>query len=244
MCRTVADSAILLSSIAGYDPEDGASADVPQFDHAKRLRANTSSFRLGKPRLVFYETAADARVTKLDAEIEAATNKALEVLGHLTAGVREMSLPPTPDLFDSVAAAEAYTFHALHLAETPELYQPQTRKDLQAGAKITIAQYMEGRRDLDRMRRMIASVFADVDLLVTPTMPRSPLMIAECLFRCRSAPENSISSACPQYQFVAGLRVRAYRSACRSSDRVSARPRCSRSRMPTSKQQIGTDDCL
>ena len=180
MCRTVADSAILLSSIAGYDPEDGASADVPPFDHAKRLRANTSSFRLGKPRLVFYETAAHARVTRLDAEIEAATNKSFEVLGHLTAGVREMSLPSTPDLFESVAAAEAYAFHASHLANTPELYQQETRKDLQAGANITIAQYMQGRRDLDRMRRMIASVFADVDLLVTPTMPRSPLMIAEC----------------------------------------------------------------
>lgn len=171
ICRTVRDTALVLSAIAGYDPEDGASVDAPRSDYAEHLGVKTTSLRLGKLGGTFYEN--------LDPQIEAAVNKALAVLRHLTAGVREVKLT-TPDLFSSVVDAEAYAFHAPLLAKTPELYHPETRKDLQLGAKVTMTEYMQGRRDLDRLRRVIGRVFTDVDLLVTPTMPRPPLAIAEC----------------------------------------------------------------
>ncbi len=172
MCRTVTDTAILLSCIAGYDSEDGASINTPQSDYAKHLQTRTASFRLGKPGGMFYE--------KLDAEIEAALKKALDVLRQMTAGIQEVKLPPAPDLFASVADAEAYAFHAPYLERTPELYRPETRKDLHTGESIKMVDYMQGRRDLDRMRRIVGSVFTNVDLLVTPTMPRPPLLIADC----------------------------------------------------------------
>jgi aspartyl-tRNA(Asn)/glutamyl-tRNA(Gln) amidotransferase subunit A len=136
------------------------------------LGARTRSFRLGLPRTPFYEN--------LDPEIEAAVRSALEVLSPLTERSQEVKLPPTPDLFSSVADAETYAFHAPNLAKTPELYNAETRRVLQEGAKVSMAEYMQGRRDLDRMRRIIGKVFAGVDLLVTPTMPRPPLTIAEC----------------------------------------------------------------
>jgi aspartyl-tRNA(Asn)/glutamyl-tRNA(Gln) amidotransferase subunit A len=172
MCRTVADTALLLSAIAGYDPDDSSSIDVPRRNYLTSLRARTHSFRLGLPRTPFYEN--------LDPEIEDAVGGALEVLSHLTERSQEVKLPPTPDLFSSVVDAEAYAFHAPNLAETPELYNAETRKVLQVGAKVSMTEYMQGRRDLDRMRRIIGKVFAAVDLLVTPTMPKPPLAIAEC----------------------------------------------------------------
>jgi aspartyl-tRNA(Asn)/glutamyl-tRNA(Gln) amidotransferase subunit A len=172
MCRTVTDTALLLSAIGGYDPDDSPSIDVPPRNYLIGLRARMHSLRLGIPHSPFNEN--------LDREIDAAVRRALEVLSHLTEGSQEVKLPPTPDLFSSVAGAEAYAFHASNLAKTPELYDAETRKDLQEGAKVSMAEYMQGRRDLDRMRRIIGKVFASVDLLVTPTVPKPPLAIAEC----------------------------------------------------------------
>ena len=183
MCRTVTDTALLLSAIAGYDPDDSASIDTPPRNYLMGLRARTHSFRLGIPRTPFYEN--------LDPEIEAAVRSALEVLSPLTERSQEVKLPPTPDLFSSVADAETYAFHAPNLAKTPELYNAETRRVLQEGAKVSMAEYMQGRRDLDRMRRIIGKVFASVDLLVTPTMPKPPLTIAECREARQMPPTNT-----------------------------------------------------
>ena len=79
-----------------------------------------------------------------------------------------------------MADAEAYAFHALYIEKSPELYDPETRKELLTGAKVTLADYMRGRRDLDRLRHIIGELFKHVDLLVLPTMTRPPLRIAEC----------------------------------------------------------------
>ncbi len=124
----------------------------------------------------------------------------------LTAGVREVKLPG-PESSWLVVDAEAYAFHAPLLAKTPELYHPETRKDLQSSAKVTMTQYMQGRRDLDRLRRVIGRVFADVDLLVTPTIPRPPLAIAECreAFQMPSSTEDFSAYGLPSVSIPCGF---------------------------------------
>ena len=169
MCRTVADTALLLQPIAGYDPQDITSVDAPVPDYAAALRAKTTSLRLGIPRAIFYE--------QLHSEIEAAVTKALEVLRRLTAGLRDVEMPPLQTL--PIVGAEAYAFHAPYLSKTPELYQSPTRQRLERGSQVTTAAYVQARRDLDRLRRAVGSVFVGVDLLVTPTTPIPPLTIEE-----------------------------------------------------------------
>jgi aspartyl-tRNA(Asn)/glutamyl-tRNA(Gln) amidotransferase subunit A len=170
MCRSSADIAIMLSSIAGFDREDAASIEVEDADYFRSSQTTTRSMRLG--RLFGSEAAAPEIITAID--------RAIGVLSRVTAGVRDVELPPTPDLFASVADAEAYSFHAPYLTKSPELYHPETRKELLVGAKVTMADYMQGRRDLDRMRRVIGELFKQVDILVLPTMTRPPLKVADC----------------------------------------------------------------
>jgi aspartyl-tRNA(Asn)/glutamyl-tRNA(Gln) amidotransferase subunit A len=169
MCRTVADAALLLQPIAGYDPLDSNSVDAPVPDYAAALRAKTTSLRLGIPRAIFYQ--------QLDSEIEAAITTALEVLRRLTAGLRDVELPPLQTL--PIVGAEAYAFHMPYFSKTPELYQPQTRRRLEDGSQVTTTAYVQARRELDRLRRAVSSVFAGVDLLVTPTTPIPPVTIEE-----------------------------------------------------------------
>jgi aspartyl-tRNA(Asn)/glutamyl-tRNA(Gln) amidotransferase subunit A len=169
MCRTAGDAALLLQAIAGYDPQDTNSVDEPVPDYSQTSRTKVSTLRLGIPRAVFYE--------KLDPEIEAAVNKAIDVLRKLTVSIRDVQLPAYQTL--PVVGAEAYAYHAPYFTKTPELYQPSTRQRLEGAARVTAEAYVQARRELDRLRRAVREVFAGVDLLVTPTTPIPPVAIAE-----------------------------------------------------------------
>jgi aspartyl-tRNA(Asn)/glutamyl-tRNA(Gln) amidotransferase subunit A len=174
MCRSVADAALLLSAIAGYDPRDSTSVEAPIPNYTAALRAKVSALRLGVPRAVFYD--------KLDPEIEAAINTALERLRGLTAGLREVSLQPISDMIaPNIVLAENYAFHAPYFAKTPQLYYAAIRRNLQQGAEVSTAAYIQSRRELDEARLAIVAVFSNVDLLITPTMAVPPPTIEEAV---------------------------------------------------------------
>jgi len=171
MCRSVADAAVLLQAIAGYDPADTNSIDAATPDYSKALTQKVSAFRIGVPRAVFYEG--------LDPEIEHAVTDALQVIGRLTASTRDVELPSYRTL--PVVGAEAYAFHAPYVTKTPELYQRATRDRIEGGSRVSATAYIEGRRELERLRRAVAAVFVTVDLLVTPTTPILPQTVEEAL---------------------------------------------------------------
>jgi aspartyl-tRNA(Asn)/glutamyl-tRNA(Gln) amidotransferase subunit A len=183
MCRRVADAAVMLQAIAGYDPLDTNSLVAPVPDYWRALRQKTSSLRLGIPRAVFYEN--------LDPEIESAIRSALEVLRGLTASTRDVELPRYSTL--PVVGAEAYAYHAPYFTKTPQLYQPMTRRRLEAGSKVSAADYIEGRRELDRLRRAVGGVFSNVDLLITPSTPNLPATIKEAVDDAGTPPAGGVA---------------------------------------------------
>ena len=170
MCQTVADTALMLQALAGYDPGDLASIRAQLPAYLSALYQKTSELRLGVPRAVFFE--------ELDGEIEDATEKALEVLSAITAETRDVELPMTSV---RVVPVEAYAYHAEYLEqeETRRLYQPPVLRRLLTGSDIPAITYVEGRRELARVRRGIETVFSEVDLLITPTSPEFPITIEE-----------------------------------------------------------------
>jgi aspartyl-tRNA(Asn)/glutamyl-tRNA(Gln) amidotransferase subunit A len=167
LCRNVTDAALLLSAIAGYDPRDSTSIEsaIPNYNAA--LRAKVSTLRLGIPRAVFYD--------QLDPEIEAAITTALGVLRRLTAGLRDVSLPPIANtMTPNIVLAENYAFHAPYFAKTPQLYHPAIGRNLRQGSEVTTAAYIQSRHELAEARRSIGSAFSNVDLLITPTTAMPP----------------------------------------------------------------------
>jgi aspartyl-tRNA(Asn)/glutamyl-tRNA(Gln) amidotransferase subunit A len=168
MCRAAADTALLLEAIAGYDPLEPTSVDWPVERYSTAaLRMKTARLRVGVVRGFFFE--------QVDPEIEAAVNAAVDVIRKLVAEVRDAELPSVPDL--AITPAEAYAFHAAYFEKTPNLYQPYTRERLRLAAAVTASQYIEARRELDRLRRSAGSVFSALDLLLTPTTPMPPITI-------------------------------------------------------------------
>jgi aspartyl-tRNA(Asn)/glutamyl-tRNA(Gln) amidotransferase subunit A len=167
--RTVADAAVILHAIAGYDAGDSGSADMPIADYLAALRDDPKPLRIGLPRAYFYDD--------LHPEIAAAVSQALTVLATLSAEIRNIELPVPTDR--TVQSAESYAYHAEFVGRSPERYQPETLRRIQTGAKVTATDYVLHRRAMDQMRHNISDVFKDVDVLVTPTTPIPPPAIAE-----------------------------------------------------------------
>jgi aspartyl-tRNA(Asn)/glutamyl-tRNA(Gln) amidotransferase subunit A len=173
LSRTAADAALLLEAIAGYDPLEPTSVDQQVESYATLMLAKPRPLRLGIVRRFFFE--------QLDPEVESAVNAAIDVLRKLTADVRDVELPPVPAL--PILAAEAYAVHEPYITKSPELYEPETRERVKQGATVTAMAYIEARRELDRLRRAAGSVFATVDVLITPTTPTPPMTIDEATGR-------------------------------------------------------------
>jgi aspartyl-tRNA(Asn)/glutamyl-tRNA(Gln) amidotransferase subunit A len=163
IAATVADAALVLHAIAGYDPLDFHSADVPVCDYASASStspgAEMKMLRIGIPRPYFYDD--------LDAEVCAAVEQALTVIRTLVAEIREIQIEIPADRV--VQNAESYAIHADDVSRTPELYQAETVRRIRNGESISAAEYIRRRQDLDRERRRARNIFAGVDLLVTPT---------------------------------------------------------------------------
>jgi aspartyl-tRNA(Asn)/glutamyl-tRNA(Gln) amidotransferase subunit A len=172
LTATVEDAAIVLQAIAGYDAGDIGSADVPVADYVSGLREGVKGLRVGVLRGYFFDD--------LDAEVAAAVEKALREIASLGAELRELHLGsdevPTER---TLQAAEAYAFHAENVSKSAGLYQAETVRRIKTGEKVSAAEYMQRRRELEEARRGIGAVFADVDVLVTPTMPMPAPAIAD-----------------------------------------------------------------
>ena len=157
LCRTVADTALLLQVIGDFDKFDAT------------VGTETKP-RIGIVRRPFFED--------LDPEIDSAMNEALKLLRELSSEVLEVELPDTPT---AVQAPEVYAIHAKYFAETPELYGRWMRERLQLATEIDIVAYNEARQELDRLRQSCGDVFSQVDFLATPTSPVPPITINEAL---------------------------------------------------------------
>jgi aspartyl-tRNA(Asn)/glutamyl-tRNA(Gln) amidotransferase subunit A len=169
LTSTVEDAAMVLQAIAGYDPGDMTSAEVPVTDYVSGLKEGAKNLRVGIPREYFFDD--------LDPEVVSAMEHALMGIRTLVAEMKDVHLEAPTDR--TLQAAESYAYHAENVAKNPELFQPETLRRIRAGEKVTAGEYIGRRRELERARRDIREVFAAVDVLLTPTTPIPAPAIAE-----------------------------------------------------------------
>jgi aspartyl-tRNA(Asn)/glutamyl-tRNA(Gln) amidotransferase subunit A len=169
LTASVEDAAVVLQAIAGYDAADVTSADVPVEDYVSGLPEGVKSVRVGVVREYFFD--------ELDAEVAAAMEQALRVIVSLGAEVKEVRVDVPTDR--TLQAAESFAYHAENVGRSPELFQAETVRRIRSGEGVSAAEYIRCRGELEVARRNIGAVFADVDVLVTPTMPMPAPAIAD-----------------------------------------------------------------
>jgi aspartyl-tRNA(Asn)/glutamyl-tRNA(Gln) amidotransferase subunit A len=169
LARSVADVAIVLQAIAGFDAEDMTTAEVPVADYLSGMKESPARLRVGVPQDYFFDD--------LDVEVASTLNHAQDTIRTIVAQIKEVRLDVPTDR--TLQKAESYANHAESVAKRPELYDPETLRRIRSGENVSAAEYIQQRRELERVRRSIRSIFADIDLLVTPTTPMPAPSIAE-----------------------------------------------------------------
>ena len=175
LANSVGDAAVMLQMLAGYDAGDPASIDAPVPDYGA-LDKRPPRPRIGVPRSFFFDD--------LHPDVATAIEKTIQVFQGLHAEIRDIRLEVPTDR--TLSSAESWAFHEPMVARSPELYQRATLDRIQSGAGITAAAALRARRDLEAGRHAIREVFEGLDIVLTPTVPIPPPLIAEL----REHPEN------------------------------------------------------
>ena len=167
MARTVEDCAYLLQAIAGHDAADPASSTRPVDDYVGALDGNVRGLRIGVPRNYFFEDA--------DTDNVRAFEDALGTLRKLGADVRDLQIPAfnLSRSFMLIMLSEAFAYHEQDLRLHPELYGEMLRERLLTGALVTGPEYVQAQRVRMQICADVAEVMKTVDVLATPTTPKT-----------------------------------------------------------------------
>jgi aspartyl-tRNA(Asn)/glutamyl-tRNA(Gln) amidotransferase subunit A len=188
--RTVEDCAILLGSMAGHDPKDSTSADLPVPDFAGACARGVRGLRIGIPR--------EYRVDGMPGEIEALWRQGIAWLREAGAEIVDVSLPHTKHglpTYYIVAPAEASSNLArydgvrfgaraeggedlrdLYERTRAEGFGAEVRRRVLIGTYVLSAgyydaYYLRAQKVRGLILRDFTEAFAKVDALLTPTAP-------------------------------------------------------------------------
>ena len=195
--RTVADTAIILESIAGFDPRDATSyrGDRPQI--ADTLDRGVAGLKIG----VVKELSGEG----IDPQVAAACRRMYDALADAGADVSEVSLPATETALSAyylIAPAEASanlarfdgvryglrvdgeTTEDMMARTRAEGFGPEVTRRILLGTYALSAGYYDafyGQAQKVRtlVRRDFAAAYEHVDILVSPTSPTTAFPIGE-----------------------------------------------------------------
>ena len=167
MTRSARDAALVLQAMAGYDPRDCTSRDVPVPDYTANWERGVRGLRL----VLCPDFYTHAEV---DAEVQRAFDAAVRVFQDLGAKVETLPFAHGGrfnEVFRMIAGPEYAEFHRPFFEKNPEGYGKDVRERLAWSFEITADQYVRGLRERELLRRETAAFFQAADALVLPSMP-------------------------------------------------------------------------
>ena len=189
MTKTVEDAAVLLGAIAGYDPRDSATVNVPVPNYVSALTANIKGLRVGMPREYFF--------AGLDNEVDEAVRKAIRTLEGLGASIHEVSFPHIahiPIVHACIVLTEAATYHEKWLRTRANDYAPDVRFPLEWGKLFMSIDYVQAQRVRELIRQDFATALQTVDVIAAPTVPVAASKVGEDPITIGTAKELVISA--------------------------------------------------
>jgi aspartyl-tRNA(Asn)/glutamyl-tRNA(Gln) amidotransferase subunit A len=196
--RTVRDNAILLRSMAGHDPKDTTSADLPVPDYEKAVGKSIKGMKIGIPK--------EYRIDGMPAEIEKLWEQGAAWLKNAGAEMVEISLPHTKYALPAyyiVAPAEASSNLArydgvryglreqgrdvigMYEATRAAGFGAEVRRRVMIGTYVLSAGYYDAYYlRAQKVRTLIKKDFEDafakgVDAILTPATPSAAFGVGE-----------------------------------------------------------------
>ena len=197
MCRTVEDTAIMLGAMAGYDPKDSTSVDVPLPDFRKAIEGGVKGLKVGVPK--------EYRLDGLSLEIAKLWEQGVAWLKAEGAEIKEISLPHTKyalPVYYIIAPAEASSNLARYDGvrfglrvpgeSLDDMYEQtraagfgkEVRRRVMIGTYVLSAGYYDAYYlRAQRIRALIlkdfTDAFEDVDVVLTPSTPSAAFGLEE-----------------------------------------------------------------
>jgi aspartyl-tRNA(Asn)/glutamyl-tRNA(Gln) amidotransferase subunit A len=198
LTREANDAAAVLQIIAGRDPHDATTADVPVPDYSAELNEDVKGLRIGVSRALLGEG--------LNAEVRVAIEKSIEVYRQLGAEIVDVDLPHAKyaiAVYYIIATAEAssnlarydgvrYGFRAEGAPALRDMYRRTRDEGFGAEVKRRImlgtyvlsagyydAYYLKAQKVRTLLRRDFASAFEKCDAVLTPTTPTPAFLFGE-----------------------------------------------------------------
>ena len=163
--RSAADAAVILQCLAGRDPLDPLSADVPVDTY--RIEPLASPPRAGIIRTYFPDNADEA--------MRAATDDAIERLASAGAQFTDVDMPASfADLHDNHAlllAAGAASVHGERYDARRDAFPPGLCEIIERGRAAGAVDYARARRHQVAFKSEVLAAFDGVDVLLTPATP-------------------------------------------------------------------------
>jgi aspartyl-tRNA(Asn)/glutamyl-tRNA(Gln) amidotransferase subunit A len=196
--RKVEDVARVLGVMAGRDPHDSTTADVPVPDYTAALTGDLKGARLGFPRALYGEG--------LDAEVKASVENVVDVYRELGAEIVDVELPHARyaiAVYYIIATAEAssnlarfdgvrYGFRAEDTPELRQMYRrtreegfgPEVKRRIMLGTYVLSAGYYDAYYlKAQQVRTLIKNDFLEAfklcDAIITPTSPTPAFALGE-----------------------------------------------------------------
>jgi aspartyl-tRNA(Asn)/glutamyl-tRNA(Gln) amidotransferase subunit A len=196
--KSVKDAALMLQSMAGREPLDSTSADVPVPNYLDQIEQPVRGLRIGVPEEYFGEG--------LDPEVRSAVEAGIQELAKAGCEIVPISLPNTKYAIPTyyvVATAEAssnlarydgvrYGVRATDGKTLAEMYRrtrdagfgAEVKRRIMLGTYVLSAGYYDAYYlKAQRVRRLLANdfhqAFARVDAIVTPTAPTPAFKLGE-----------------------------------------------------------------
>lgn len=167
MARSAYDCALLLEVMAGHHPADrfAATAEVPAY--STLLTGSVEGLRIGVATPYFFDSP------ELSDEVRTAVLAAIDTLKSAGAVATEITVPYAKQAKEAnhiALVAEAFAYHRKNLQERWDDYGKFTRPTLVKGAFFTAGDYAQAQRLRTAFRAGLHKLFAEVDVIITPSM--------------------------------------------------------------------------
>ena len=165
--RSVEDAAITIQAIAGHDPKDTYSRDVPVPDYRKALTGDIQGIKMG----VIQEHMDSPN---LDPAFREAVAKAISVLGEIGASSEYTSIPLAPNagaLTMSILSVEWSNLHRKLFEENFKELDHNNKIRFLTGSIIPAQFYYKAQKIRTALRQQILEALENVDVLVLPAGP-------------------------------------------------------------------------
>jgi Asp-tRNA(Asn)/Glu-tRNA(Gln) amidotransferase A subunit family amidase len=164
-CRSVADAAVAVDVLAGYDPADPFSRPDPPADSTAALDAD----RLSAPRFGFVRRPL---LERAGLDVAAHLEATAERLADAGATVEAVDLPPSVNgLYESglrVMQVAAATIHRQRFAHHSDQFGPKIRALIEAGMQVAGVDYAAAEQHCRQFKTDVAPLLAGVDALLMP----------------------------------------------------------------------------